>query len=224
VADARHLFDARALARIPLRAEALTGYRHVIVPGHGPARPLHTGGDGRWNESVWRRPVLYCAEDPETAIAEYCRARAGLIAAADPTGGLGLNRIAFKAMAAHGVGEPLLPRLLYRFELKLDRVADLTAAAKHLRDAGFDPEWLIADDHSPCRALSLIGMHLGWQAIRTPSAARRDTVACCLPTFIDTLASAPRARPIATVRPTVAIADATTYRKGERPAWLLPAT
>lgn len=216
------LFDAQRLARIPLRAAAVTAYRHVAVPGRGRADALNTAGDGRWHDAAWRRPVLYCAEDAETAIAEYCRARADRIAAADPTGGLGLNRLAFPVYAEQPVGEPLPARLLYRVELRLERLADLTRAGTELRRAGIDPAWLTTDDHAPCRALALLGLHLGWQAIRTPSAALPGSDARCLPVFLESLDAKPRTRSLATVRPTVAIADRTAYRKKERPAWLLP--
>lgn len=216
------LFDVRHLARVPLRGAEVTAYRHVAVPSRGRADALNTAGDGRWHETAWRHPVLYCAEDAETAIAEYCRARADRIAAADPTGGLGLNRLAYPAYAELPVGEPLPARLLYRIELRLERVADLTHAGAELRRAGFDPAWLTADDHTPCRSLALLGLHLGWQAIRTASAALPDADNCCLPVFPQSLGAKPRTRSLAIVRPTVAIAVRTTYRKNERPAWLPP--
>jgi RES domain-containing protein len=88
-------------ARIPTVPVTGTWYRHV--PADAPPMPGHPAPSGRWQRGE-QLPGLYLAEDPATVWAEWYRALAEL-------------------------GEPpdaRLPRDLWQFSVRLERVADLS--------------------------------------------------------------------------------------------------
>jgi RES domain-containing protein len=106
-------------------------------------------------------PTLYLCETRACAIAELTR--------------LG---------ARHIVGvEGLLPRVLYRYELDLDRVLDLTdrQVREHIDVSVAD---LVGDDWSLCQAIGTEAHAAGDQAIRTYSATDVDTVLVVFPELI----------------------------------------
>ena len=71
--------------------------------------------------------------------------------------------------------ENLLPRVLYRYEIQLERVLDLTAE-EDARRVGISRQVLIGPDWSECQALGTGAHALGIQAIRSPSAAGVDDI------------------------------------------------
>lgn len=133
----------------PFRGE---GWRH-LSPRHDPfsgeGARLH---GGRFNP-VGSFPVVY-----------ICRTRPCVVAE--------LQRLGERQTI--GV-EGLLPRHLYRYDIRLDRVLDLTNAG--VRDeVGLGLEVLTGPDWATCQDLGATAHALGVQAILSPSAAGVDDV------------------------------------------------
>ncbi|MEX1163944.1 MAG: RES family NAD+ phosphorylase [Nitriliruptor sp.] len=84
----------------------------------------------------------------------------------------------------HVVGvEGLLPRVLYRYELDLHRVLDLTDAATRTHLCITKDE-LVADDWRVCQQLGTEAHAVGDQGIRTYSATGVDTVLVVFPELL----------------------------------------
>lgn len=213
--------DTDALEALPLTAAAVRAYvRHVWLPGTTAPDPLRVSAaqPSRWQT---QGGTLYLAEDESTVWAESCRARAAAVAAADPTGGVGLHPANFDHYASRPLGAPVDARALFEVRFDVERMADLTDAANQevLRRAGMSAAELITDDYGRCPQVARHGERRGWQGIRAPSAAY-DGGVC--------VAVMPGHHPpgglwsilLDAARPTVAIAYLTRYRTRERPAWL----
>lgn len=224
-ASAAAPLDLGELATLTLTRAAVRAYlRHVWLPSSAPPDPLWVNASA---PSRWRTAggTLYLAEDAETVWAESCRARAAAVAAADPTGGVGLHADNFEYYAAQPLARPVDARALFEVRVDVERLADLTTPDSQavLARAGMSAGELIADDYRQCVALSHYAEANGWQAIRAPSAAYEDGVC---------VAVMPGHRPsrglwrilLRAARPTVAVAYLTRYRAGERPGWLDGAT
>jgi RES domain-containing protein len=86
--------------------------------------------------------------------------------------------------ARHVVGvEGLLPRVLYRYQLDLHRILDLTD--ERLRDhLGITERDLTGDDWSVCQQIGAEAHATGDQAIRTLSATGVDTVLVVFPELV----------------------------------------
>jgi hypothetical protein len=173
--------------------------------------------------SRWRTPsgTLYVAEDLETAMAEYCRNSSALVDAADPTGGVGLNRNNFQFYAGDAIGDPLQQRAIFSTEVAFERVADLRSseAREALRSLGIAERDLVADDYGPCPQLATLGEASGWQAVRAESAANNAGTAIAI--FNGAFPTREFWRLVEpAMRPTVRIAYLTRYKSRERPAWL----
>lgn len=144
--------DPTRVAAARLSPYAGEGWRH-LSPRHDPlsgeGARLH---GGRFNppESF---PVLYVCRTRPCAVAELGR--------------LGERQ-------AIGV-EGLLPRYLYRYDLSLARVLDLTVAEVRTQ-VGAGIEVLTGPDWTACQDLGATAHALGTQAILSPSAAGTDDV------------------------------------------------
>ena len=118
-------------------------------------RPQRTG-DGRWQ----RGEVVegfYLADSEQTAWAEWYRV---------------LAELAIPPMRQ-------MPRDLWRFELDVDRVADLSSAERLARAGLRDP----IPDRRQWRTFQTVGETLfteGWAGILYPAAARTQSLALCL--------------------------------------------
>jgi RES domain-containing protein len=128
------------------------GWRH-LSPRHDPlsgeGARLH---GGRFNPAG-SFPVLY-----------ICRTRPCVVAE--------LRRLGERQ--AIGV-EGLLPRHLYRYDIRLDRVLDLTNAGVR-EEVGLGLEVLTGPDWAACQDIGTTAHALGVQAILSPSAAGVDDV------------------------------------------------
>lgn len=209
------------LREIPVRRTALTVYfRQVWLPDDGSSPdPFFMRREGRW-PTDW---TLYTATTPVVAWAEYCRNHARDVAAADLTGGVGLDDAALTALGPLELEVPA--RALFELDFAFDRLADLTSewAIELLARAGFDLDSFTADPpgYGHCPELASRAADLGWQAILVPSAAWRWSDGLCVPVFeAGAPALAAYRMMIAAAKPTVAIAAATTYMQGARPRWL----
>src|SRR6266511_1404509 len=122
------------------------GYRHM-----GPGYPPLSGEGARVRGGRWNPPnsfpTLYLALDLETLGAEFHRAaeREGL----QP--------------------EALLPRRVYRYEIRLAAVLDLRDA-RALDAAGLTDADIESDDLRACQAVGEAGHYLGSEGILAPSA------------------------------------------------------
>lgn len=158
--------------------------------------------------------------------AEYCRNHPRDVALADVTGGVGLNEASFDAFAPLEVADPLPRRALYGLTFAFEMLADLTSpwAEDCLTRASFDLDSFYADaaaGYGDCPELAGLVDTLGWEAMRVPSAAWQRAGGWCVPVFEpgrDRLLSAECL--VEAASPTVALAVATVYADGERPAWL----
>lgn len=215
--------DLRWLEQVPiLRIRQKVYFRHVKIPASGPADPfLVRPNDGRW-QSLW---TLYTASHPETAWAEYCRNSAADVAAADITGGVGIDPLSLAALGPLRVGPPLPERALFELTYSFERLADLLSpwGQTCLTRAGFPLGDFYADGpgYGACPQVAAAAAPLGWEAIRAPSAALRTPEHYCVAVFEagrDRLDHYAEAVPAAS--PTVAVAYASTYPLGKRPAWL----
>jgi RES domain-containing protein len=144
--------DPNRMANAHLSAFAGTGWRH-ISPLHDPL----SGEGARLNGGRFNPPdgfpVLYLCTTRLCAVAEMRR--------------LGERQ-------AIGV-DNLLPRVLYRYDVQLARVLDLTVGQVS-RHVGVSRQLLTGPDWSDCQALGTVAHALGVQAIRSPSAAGVDDV------------------------------------------------
>lgn len=213
-----------ALREIPIsRTVETLLYRTVFLPPNGEPDPLTVQPEeGRW-PTAW---TLYTGSSEVVAWAEYCRTHAGDVELADPTGGVGLNESSLPMFATLPLGDPLPRRALYELTFEFDSLADLTTpwAEELLVRAGFDPNDFYApkaSGYGGCPELAALVHELGWEAMRVPSAAWQLSESWCVPVFDagrHRLANAKSL--VGAARPTVALAVATTYAEGERPAWL----
>jgi RES domain-containing protein len=138
--------DADRVAAAPLRPFAGQGWRHVAPhyePLSGEGARIH---GGRFNPPG-SFPVLYLCQSRPCAVAELQR--------------LGERQVV-------GV-EGLLPRVLYRYEITLDRVLDLTVDEVRA-EVGRSMEVLIGTDWTTCQEFGLTLHTLGGQGINSPSA------------------------------------------------------
>jgi len=157
---APHLVDAiDRVDPLPFQGET---FRHIAAHWH----PLSGAGarsqGGRWNppESF---STVYLALSEETAIEE------------------------FRRMARRGGRSPdeFIPRRIYRVELDLREILDLTGPREDLPKAlaGLDFQ---ADDLAPTQAVGEAAQYLGREAIKAPSATGVGSI---LAVFIDRLQS-----------------------------------
>jgi RES domain-containing protein len=138
--------------QLPRTAYSGEAFRHQ-GPGY---QPLNAEGSrihgGRWNprESF---PVLYLALSVPTAAAEFYRLaeRQGMQAAR------------------------LLPRRLYRYEVQLSAVADLTDREAR-QPIGLAPEDLSADNAHCCQEIGEAVHYAGFEAIHAPSATGQGEI------------------------------------------------
>lgn len=145
------------LGRVERSPFSGAAYRHQSArhdPRSGEGARIH---GGRFNppESF---PVLYLCLDRPCAVAE-------------------LKRLGRRAVV--GI-DGLLPRLLYRYELDLERVLDLTDAGV-VAELGTTREALTADDWSFCQEIGVASHAQGDQGILCPSATGTGTVLAVFP-------------------------------------------
>jgi hypothetical protein len=216
--------DIRWLQQVSvLQTSLAVYYRTVYIPGPGGVLdPFRTRpNEGRW-PTDW---TLYTASGPHVAWAEYCRNNASDVEAADVTGGVGVDATSLPWLGPLEVGYPLPPRSMFELSFEFQRLADLLTpwGAECLREAGFPLDDFYADPpgYGTCPELAAAGETLGWEAMRVPSAAVRDSSAFCVPVF---QAGRPRLRnvteAVSAASPTVVVAYATTYADDLRPRWL----
>jgi hypothetical protein len=217
----RVALDVTPLREIPVRRTALTVYfRQVWLPDDGsPPNPFFVRREGRW-PTGW---TLYTATTPTVAWAEYCRNHPRDVASADVTGGVGLDEAGLAALGAMELAVPA--RALFELDYAFDRLADLTSewALELVARAGFDTSSFTADPpgYGDCPELASLVDLLQWQAILVPSAAWRWPDGLCVPIFeAGASALAGQRMVIAAAQPSVAVAAATSYVTGARPAWL----
>jgi hypothetical protein len=212
-------YDAAASAVEADSTTVTVYFRHVYLPPTGSPDPFRVSPNaGRWGTD-W---TLHTAEAVYVTLAEYCRQEPEDVERSDPTGGVGVDAANLRTLGGLEVSAPLPARALFRLTFRFDRLADLTTqtATATLQAAGFDTAHFLADQYDDCQALARAGLAAGWEALRAPSAAWRPDGRCVA------VFEAGRARLIrhrmmvATARPTVAVAYATTYKTGERPSWL----
>lgn len=215
--------DVGALAGVPVGPRTLTlYYRHVHLPVGTPPDPLRTsaGTASRWATAAG---TLYTAATQQVAWSEYCRQVGGFIAAADPTGGIGLTPNSFAAFRGQELGDPVPRRALYGLRMEFERVADLmaTEARNALRSAGFDFGDLYVDGYGRCPEVAQAGEALGWQALIAPSAAWRRPDGVSVPVFEAGKPRPSQVLPLLTAaRPSIAVAYLTHYKTADRPSWL----
>jgi RES domain-containing protein len=134
------------LDRLPRVRLAATTYRHVSTG----RQPLSGEGarilGGRWNppESF---PTLYLAKSVDTAVREFYR---------------------LAERNARAVGD-FLPRELYRIEVALSRVLDLSQSSA-VSAAGIQQSVLLSDDLSVSQAVADAAHYLDFEAVQAPSA------------------------------------------------------
>lgn len=220
------MLDLGILGEIPVeRVVETVLYRATYIPPREDPDPLFAQPHrGRW-PTEW---TLYTGSTEAVAWAEYCRNNAGDVAASDVTGGIGVSEASLGTLAHIGVSRALPLRSLYSLTFGFETLADLTSpwAEDCLRRAGFDLDSFYVDKaggYGDCPDLASLVDELGWEAMRVPSAAWPRAGGWCIPVF-----SAGRARLLDRRRlleaasPSVALAVATEYASGERPAWLGP--
>ena len=144
--------DPTRLASAALSPYSGEGWRQ-LSPRHDPlsgeGARLH---GGRFNAPA-SFPVLYVCRTRPCALAE-------------------MHRLGER----HAIGVPgLLPRHLYRYDIHLDRVLNLTDAEVR-REVGVGLEVLTGPDWTTCQELGANAHALGAQAILSPSAAGVDDV------------------------------------------------
>lgn len=216
--------DLEVLQEIPVaRSTQRVVYRTVHIPVAGKPDPLFVQtSHGRW-PTAW---TLYTGTSEPVAWAEYCRNHAEDVELSDVTGGVGLTSATLPAYARLEVSKALPRRSLYELRFDFQRLADLTSpwSEELLGRAGFDLDSFYADradGYGDCPELAELVPQLGWEAILVPSAAWQRPDGFCVPVFEagrERLVSVDRR--FASASPTVALAVATAYADGERPAWL----
>lgn len=138
--------DTGRVAAAPLSPFAGQGWRHLAPrydPLSGEGARIY---GGRFNAPS-SFPVLYLCQSRPCAVAELRR---------------------FGERQAIGV-EGLLPRVLYRYEISLDRVLDLTDDQTRLQ-IGLGLDVLTGPDWATCQELGAALHALGAQGINSPSA------------------------------------------------------
>lgn len=213
--------DIGPLRELPVRRTTLTVYfRQVWLPSDGSdPDPFFMRREGRW-PTDW---TLYTSTTPAVAWAEYCRNHPHDVAAADVTGGVGLDDAALAVLGAVELEVPA--RALFELDFAFDTLADLTSdwALELLARAGFRAESFTADPpgYGDCPELAAIAEQLGWQAMVVPSAAWRWPDGLCVPVFeAGHAALAEHRMVLEAAQPSVALATATSYVTGARPRWL----
>ncbi len=198
-------------------------YRAAYIPAGGEPDPLFAlPNHGRW-PTEW---TLYTGTSEAVTWAEYCRNHARDVALSDVTGGVGLNRDSLEAFAPLEVSRALPRRSLFALKFDFEALVDLTTtwAELCLVQAGFDVDSFYAeegDGYGDCPELASLAEELGWEAMLVPSAAWQRPDGFCVPVFTGGRARLTMATQIAAAAsPTVALAAATAYPAGERPAWL----
>ena len=136
-------------------AIAGTFYRHLPQQGD-PLWRADPARDGRWQRG---RVVegLYLADEPDTAWAEWYR---------------GLAELALRPTTA-------LPRDLWRFEVRVENVADLTSE-EGLRSVGLEPPRPDRRTWPPYQDLGERLFATGYRGVVAPSAAREAYRTLCL--------------------------------------------
>jgi RES domain-containing protein len=138
--------DTGRVAAAPLSPFAGQGWRHIAPrydPLSGEGARIH---GGRFNPPG-SFPVLYLCQSRPCAVAELQR---------------------FGERQAIGV-EGLLPRILYRYEISLDRVLDLTDDQVRIQ-VGLGLDVFTGPDWTTCQELGSALHALGAQGINSPSA------------------------------------------------------
>lgn len=156
--------DPARLAAAPLWPFAGEGWRH-LSPRYEPL----SGEGARLNGGRFNPPGSF-------PVIYLCRTRPCVVAELRHLG----DR---QAIGLEG----LLPRVVYRYEIELTRVLDLTIHA--IREAiGIAPEVLAGPDWTACQELGAIAHALGAQGILSPSATGVDIV---LAVFVQHIGLAP---------------------------------
>lgn len=152
--------DRARIATAPRVAHAVSAYRNQSPrcdPRSGEGARIN---GGRFNPSG-SFPTLYLCETRSCVVAELTRQG-----------------------SRHVVGvEGLLPRVLYRYELELHRVVDLTDPDTRSR-IGITTDELVTDDWTVCQQLGTEAHALGDQGMRTYSATGVDTVLVVFPELL----------------------------------------
>jgi RES domain-containing protein len=152
--------DRTRIATAPRVAHAGTAYRNQSPrydPRSGDGARLH---GGRFNPPG-SFPTLYLCETRPCVVAELTRQG-----------------------TRHVVGvEGLLPRVLYRYELDLYPILDLTDPDTRTQ-IGITEDELVADDWTLCQQLGSEAHAVGDQGIRTYSATGVDTVLVVFPELL----------------------------------------
>lgn len=137
-----------------------SGYRHQS-PGYDPL----DGEGARINGGRFNPPdsfsVLYLCTSRDCAVAEFDR--------------LGMRHV----IGASG----LLPRELYKYEVELSLVLDLTSATT-LGAIGIQPSQLVGSEWAACQRLGEDAHTAGFQAVRSPSATGTDDILAVFPDLI----------------------------------------
>jgi hypothetical protein len=192
----------------------------IANPGRYSLNPLYVNAaSGRWATAAG---TIYTSERAEVCWAEVARNHWQDVEAADPTGGVGLDREGLRALGPAALEAPFPALRLLRLDIRLERLADLTSAAGMLAlvRAGFMPASLTADDYGDCPAIAAVGEGLGWQGVRAPSAAWRFG-GTCIALFAEGAAAVHNSEVLAqSARPAIYVIGATEYRAGQRPRWL----
>lgn len=152
--------DPALIARLPTTAYRGAGFRQQApkydpLSGEGARRR-----GGRFNPPQ-SFPVLYLCTTRACTVAEFLRAG---------------NRLAIGP-------EGLIPRQLFRYEVGLDRIVDLSVTWIHER-LGLAQTDLVGEDLSLTRSIGEAAHALGIQAIRSRSATEQDQV---LAVFLENL-------------------------------------
>lgn len=144
--------DLTRLVTAPRASLTIAGFRNLSPrydPRSGEGARIH---GGRFNPPN-SFPTFYLCETRECALAELTRQ--------------GTRNVV-------GV-EGLLPRSVYQYDLRMDRVLDLTDEAT-LAHLGLTPPQLVSDDWSLCQEIGVAAHAGGDQAIRSPSATGVDNI------------------------------------------------
>ena len=155
-------FDLERLATAPRAQLTTNAFRNQSPrydPRSGDGARIH---GGRFNPPN-SFPTLYLCETRDCVLAELTRQ--------------GTRNVV-------GI-EGLLPRSVYRFELRLTRLLDLTDP-EVLDHLGVTPALLVSDDWTFCQRLGAAAHAGGDQAIRSPSATGVDNVLAVFPELIGT--------------------------------------
>jgi hypothetical protein len=211
------------LADITVDSGPFIGLRHSLPLNNAlQLAPLSvTPGSGRWNTPDG---TLYTASSQVVAWAEFCRWFWRDIADAAPTAARHIDAGELTRIGSQALGQEVPVRSIYEIRGSLQRLADLTDPANqaYLHLAGFPLEHFLTntpDDYGLCPEVARIGEELGWDALRTPSAAWPEdgyTIAI----FAAGRLGISSCRVVFEGRPTVAMAVATRYRDGQKPGWI----